>query len=154
MNLSNHCVLCDHQIIDFKTGTKCGLTNRSPKFNTRCSRIKLGDKCVDEIRKVNLLYSRKKREGQRVFIYLILALSIGVLVSYFAMSNIKILFDNNSVALTIPIMIIGSTLTIVFKQIDTLTTYVQELNTQRERKEELDVILSLYNRQHILEGIQ
>ena len=49
MNVKRHCDLCEHQVLNLKKGTTCGLTNKKPNFNKTCLKIKFDKKIKTEL---------------------------------------------------------------------------------------------------------
>ena len=52
MNVKRHCDLCEHQVLNLKEGTICGLTNKKPNFNTTCLKINFNKNKIGVISKV------------------------------------------------------------------------------------------------------
>lgn len=64
MNVKRHCDLCEHQVLNLKRGTICGLTNKKPNFNTTCLKIKFDKKIKIELENllVDLEIERTKKK--------------------------------------------------------------------------------------------
>ncbi len=55
---SKHCEICENQITDKKTGTKCGITNEKPKFGNKCDKIFFDKKYEEKILDTNIEYEK------------------------------------------------------------------------------------------------
>lgn len=150
--IAKHCKLCDHQEIDFKTGTYCGLTNRKPEFYGKCVNAKLNSKLELEISEINIEYEGVLKTKWRSYIYSITFLIIGTLLIIAGCYIGLFLFKNwnyghypdkelvyASIGLTL-----GSILFVFPIATKYLSNYINSFKLAKIKKENLDKTLSLY----------
>ena len=149
MNLSTHCQLCDHQLVDFQTGTKCGLTNKTPHFNVTCPKIRLREKFENKLRETNIYYHVQKRQKPKELIKFIGMVFIGLAIMaggyYFGEYAMGRLVNSGSHAFKIPLIIMGIGFLIIPKASYPFITFNQELKALKQKKEDLDAVLELYH---------
>lgn len=152
MEVTKHCKLCDHQKIDFKTGTYCGLTNRKPEFYRKCLNAKFNSKLEYEINTINIEYETVLRTKWRAYIYFITFILIGT-ISIIAGCYIGlVLFENwnyghkfdRYLRSASVILILGSILFIFPIATNYLSHYLNNFKLAKAKKENLDKVLSLY----------
>lgn len=143
MNKSDHCMFCDHKIVDFKTGTLCMLTNKKPDFEIKCNYISLDTNYKQQIEELNIKYEAVKKTkidsyGHFVF-YLIISIGV-VLVGYFIG---KYALDSGVIS-TVPLIIMSIGIGIIGLAVGPLNYYNNELKLSKNNKERLDKISGLY----------
>ncbi|WP_460219506.1 hypothetical protein [Psychroserpens sp. MEBiC05023] len=143
MELTQHCKICDHKIVDFKTGTLCGLTNKKPEFQHKCGVIKLDTEFKNEIEDVNIKYESvlktKTDTVGHVIMYSILAVVIilgGFLLGKFILEK--------GVISTIPIIIMTIGLAALGFAFAPLNLYRTNLNIAKKRKHVVDDLCKMY----------
>ncbi|WP_179018357.1 hypothetical protein [Winogradskyella forsetii] len=80
MNITKHCQLCDHQRIDFKTGTICKLTDRKPDFVNKCIAAKFDSKLKTKIEETNVQYQDLLKTKWLIYANFILFFTIAITV--------------------------------------------------------------------------
>jgi len=150
MNLTQHCKLCDHKIIDFKTGTLCGLTHKKPDFQHKCGVIKLDDEFKKEIEKVNIEYEAvlktKTDTMGHLVIYSIIALTL--FIGGFLLG--KYIFDNGVIS-TVPLVIMGLGLGPLAMAFGPLNKYNTNLKIAKKKKIDLDTLCKMYGYEYDIE---
>ncbi|WP_204346524.1 hypothetical protein [Psychroserpens algicola] len=143
MNLTQHCKICDHKIIDFKTGTLCGLTDKKPDFQHKCGLIKLDAEFEKEIEHVNIEYETvlktKTDTVGHVIMYSILALAL--VLGGFLLG--KFILDKGVIS-TVPIVIMTVGLAALGFAFAPLNLYNTNLNIAKKRKDALDSVSKMY----------
>lgn len=142
-DLTQHCKLCDNKIIDFKTGTLCGLTNKKPDFQHKCGVIKLDAEFENNIENVNIEYeavlkTKTDTYGHFIF-YLIIAIAIvlgGFLLGKFVLDR--------GVISTVPIIIMALGLGPLAMAFGPLNHYNTELKIAKKKKTDLDTLCKMY----------
>ena len=54
LELSRHCKICQNLDFDISYGTRCGLTNERPNFESRCEKIDFGGKAENYIIEISV----------------------------------------------------------------------------------------------------
>ncbi len=143
MNLARHCNLCDHQKVNLKDGTTCGLTNRKPEFNKTCSKIALNEKFQNQLKTVNIEYQKVKRTKTVTYIYFGVFLIIGLAVIIGGYLLGKYAFDSGVVS-TVPLIIMGVGLVPLGMAFGTLNKFHQEVSNTKRKKDTIDEVLNMY----------
>jgi hypothetical protein len=143
MDLTQHCKICDHKIIDFKTGTLCGLTNKKPDFQHKCGVIKLDAEFEKGIEHANIEYEAviktKPDTIGHLTMYSILALTLivgGYLLGAFILEK--------GVISTIPLIIMTIGLAALGFAFAPLNLYNTNLKIAKRRKDALDNVSKMY----------
>ena len=68
MKRAGHCRLCNHQEVELKKGTICGLTNEKPDFQNTCPSINFSDHLEAKIKEVNTIYENIRRRTTLTYI--------------------------------------------------------------------------------------
>nr|WP_321236864.1 hypothetical protein [uncultured Psychroserpens sp.] len=143
MDLTQHCKICDHKIIDFKTGTLCGLTNKKPDFQHKCGVIKLEVEFEKNIENVNIEYEAvlktKTDTIGHIIMYSMLAFVLilgGFLLGKFILEK--------GVISTIPIVIMTIGLAALGFAFAPLNAYNTNLKIAKKRKDALDTVSKMY----------
>ncbi len=143
MNLAKHCVLCDNQIVTFKDGTICSLTNKKPEFNKTCFKIEFNEKFEEKIKTTNLSVEnikRKKFDYYGSFV-LFLCIGMGLIIGGYFIG--KYVFDKGFIS-TVPLIIMGAGILPLSYAFGFFNTYNNERAIAEQNKVELDTILNLY----------
>ncbi|WP_412560242.1 hypothetical protein [Winogradskyella sp. MIT101101] len=144
MDIRKHCQLCDHQLVDFKTGTICGITNRKPEFVNKCVNAKFDEKLESKIKMANVEYQSVLRTKCLVYanfiIFLVVALAV-ILGGYF-LAQYLLKFAAIGAA-PIIISLIGL-LFVLPLAIGPLNTYLNDLKLAKVNKEAVDRVVDLY----------
>lgn len=147
---AEHCRLCNHQEVDLKIGTTCGLTNKKPNFQKSCSTIDFSEKLEDRIKEVNSKYENIKRKSTLTYIYsfLILIISLSIMIGgwYFG----KYVY-NAGVISTVPLIIIGVGFLLFPTAFGPLNFHRRDLKMAEIEKEKIDKILNLYKIDYTIE---
>ncbi|SDI01074.1 hypothetical protein [Winogradskyella thalassocola] len=142
---TKHCQFCDHQKVDFKTGTICALTDRKPDFATKCANAKLDKKLESKIESINIAYEAVLKTKLLVYInfvvFLVIAVSV-ILAGYFLAQYLL----NFRVIAAAPFIISSVGLLIILPlAVGPLNTYRNDLKLAKAKKDELDAVLNIYN---------
>ncbi len=62
MHLIHHCELCDHQKVNLKEGSICGITQRKPNFHRTCLQISLSEKFEEKLKRANIEYQKVQKD--------------------------------------------------------------------------------------------
>lgn len=145
MNVTKHCQLCDHQKIDFKTGTLCTLTDRKPEFINKCVKATFNTKLESKIKDTNIEYISVLNTKWLVYInfvvFLLIALAV-ILAGYFLA---EYLLKFRVVAAAPFIISLVGLLFILPLAVGPLNTYKNDLKLAEAKKEDLDAVLKIYN---------
>ena len=147
---AEHCRLCNHQEVDLKIGTTCGLRNEKPNFHKSCPTIYFSEKLEDKIKEVNSKYENIKRKSTLTYVYsfLILVISLSIMIGgwYFG----KYVY-NAGVISTVPLIIIGVGFLLFPAAFGPLNFHRRDLKMAEIEKEKIDKILSLYKIDYTIE---
>ncbi|MCW3786297.1 hypothetical protein [Plebeiibacterium sediminum] len=141
---SKHCGICENQISDKRTGTKCGITNEKPQFKNKCDKISFDKKYEKIILDTNIeleTISRKKAKTYSTT-FVLLAISIVIMLLGFLLG---IFAFEGGVISTLPLIIIGVGFLVIPKALHPFVMFKQTLSVAKNKKDELDNLLSLYN---------
>ena len=145
MNITKHCQLCDHQIIDFKTGTLCGLTQRKPDFINKCVKAKLDSKLQAKIESTNVAYEGVLKTKSLVYINFVVFLIIGLAVILAGYFLAQYLLQFRVIA-TAPFVISAVGLMVVLPlATGPLNQFRNDLKLAKSKKEDVDNVLKIYN---------
>lgn len=144
MKQSEHCRLCNHQEIDLKVGTICGLTKKKPDFNNSCPTINFSEKLEDKIKEVNVTYENIRRKSTLTYIYtiVILTISISVMIGGWYLGRYVY---NAGVISTVPLTIIGIGFLLFPVSFGPLNFHRRDLKLAKAEKNKIDDILSCYD---------
>ena len=149
MELTRHCDLCEHKKSDFKLGLVCDLTSRKPAFNKTCSQILLRDLFEEKLKQINLEYDQLNRKRLLTYSYTVVYIFIGLVVmfvAYYFGTYIYNVSNRTSIRLyTYPLIIFAVSLAPMAMAISTLINYLQHIKVAKNKKEDLDKVLVLYN---------
>lgn len=143
MNLARHCELCDHQKVNLKDGTTCGLTDRKPEFNKTCAKIKLNEKFENKLKIVNIKYEKVKRTKILTYTYFVVFIIIGITVIVGGYLLGKYALDSGVIS-TVPIIIMAVGLTPLGMAFGTLNKFQQGIESAKSKKDRIDEVLNLY----------
>ena len=87
MKKIDHCQLCEHQKIDFMTGSYCAITNSKPEFVNTCINANFDSKLALVIEDVNIEYEIIRKQ-KKVSIYKV----IFIVYSWLSLSFLWMLF--------------------------------------------------------------
>lgn len=143
MDLTLHCKLCDHKIIDFKTGTLCGLTNKKPEFQNKCGVIKIEDNFKKQIEDVNIEYEVVLKTRVDTYGHLIMyaILAIALILGGFLIG--KYILEKGVIS-TIPIIIMALGLVVLGVAFAPLNLYKTNLKIANKKKDTLDTLSKMY----------
>ncbi|MBC3847060.1 hypothetical protein H8K90_11760 [Winogradskyella echinorum] len=153
MDLTKHCQLCDHQKVDFKTGTYCGLTNRKPEFHIKCVNAKFDSKLENEISNINIDYEGILKIKWRSYINFIAFSILGTLLILAGCYIGLFLFKNwnyghkydRYLGSASVVLIFGSILFVFPIATKYLSHYINNFKLTKAKKQNLDKVLGLYN---------
>ncbi|WP_412560829.1 hypothetical protein [Winogradskyella sp. MIT101101] len=143
MNLARHCELCDHQKVNLKHGTTCGLTDRKPEFNKTCAKITLNEKFENKLKTVNIEYEKIKRTKILTYTYFAVFIAIGIAVIVGGYLLGKYALDSGVIS-TVPIIIMAVGLAPLGMAFGTLNKYRQGIESAKSKKDKIDEVLNLY----------
>ena len=143
MNNTQHCKLCNHKIIDFKTGTLCGLTNKKPDFQHKCGVIKLEDTFKNQIENVNIEYEAVLKTKTDTIGHLILyaIIAIALVLGGFLLG--KFILEKGVIS-TIPLLIMAVGLAALAFAFAPLNKYNTNLKIAKNKKVTLDTLCKMY----------
>ncbi len=144
MDIRKHCQLCNHQIVDFKTGTICGITERKPDFVNKCVNAKFDEKLESKIEAVNIDYESILKTKWLVYtnfiVFLLVAIAV-ILAGYFLA---QYLLKFRVVAAAPFIISLTGLLFVLPLAIGPLNTFRNDLKIAKAKKEHVDKVLDLY----------
>lgn len=145
MNITKHCQLCDHQIVDFKTGTLCGLTNKKPDFINTCAKAKLESKLRPKIESTNVEYEGILKTKTLVYINFVVFLVIGLAVILAGYFLAQYLLQFRVIAAAPIIISAVGLLGVLPIAIGPLNQYKNDLKLAKAKKDDVDKVLKIYN---------
>jgi hypothetical protein len=162
MDITKHCQLCDHLILDFKTGTICGISKKRPNFNNTCVNAKLDSKLKSKIEDINLEYQYILKRKQKVYINFVVYTILSIIVIFISCYFGNYIFEQSKYewirfrygrsALEIPVyFFFTGVLFVLPRATRPLIKFLNELRLAKARKQDLDHILKLYNINYSIE---
>lgn len=154
MQLTHHCVLCDHQKVNLKEGSICGLTERKPNFHRTCLQISLTQKFEEKLKSVNIEYQRVLNNKWWTYVYSIVFILISFLVFFILYKfndRLDILLENSNSAraqgLLIVVYIVLATIGIILfgMAAGAFNKYRNDVAKVTIQKLRIDEVLSVYN---------
>lgn len=148
----DHCQLCDHQKMDFKTGTFCGITNRKPEFANTCVSANFDSKLGDKIEEVNIEYELVRRQKWKVYLKAIALFLLGIffmicgylMAEFIAELKTGEYWRFRYISYTVIILFLGSML-YVFPAATTLFyRFRNEMRIAKTNKDKVDHVLDRY----------
>lgn len=143
MNLAKHCELCDHQKVNLKDGTTCGLTNLKPDFKTTCADIKLRSKFENKLKLVNITFEKYRRKKPLVFGYFLVFLVLGIAVMTFGYYLATYILEVGYIS-TIPIIFFVVGFILLGIGFGAFNGQRNDMNLATKDKKELDTLLEKY----------
>jgi hypothetical protein len=151
INNTQHCQLCNHQLFEIQTGTKCGLTNMRPDFNTSCGKASFSRKLEKMLIKRHLEY--KELYSSRIAIHLKSGLYIGIGLAIIIGSYwFAVKLDDAGWISTIPFITAGGGFLQMLISIRPSVAHQQKLTVAEERIQELNSILAAYHLSYTFEN--
>jgi F0F1-type ATP synthase assembly protein I len=144
MDLTTHCSLCDNQIVDFKTGTTCGLTNEKPDFRIKCSKIQLTEKFENKLKAVNVDFEKIKRTKSATYFYSVVLGFAGLVVIIGGYVLGEYIFEKGFIS-TVPLIIMVLGLTPLGMAVGILNKYRRGLKIAQLEKSRIDEVLKVYS---------
>ncbi|WP_282043048.1 hypothetical protein [Winogradskyella flava] len=144
MDIRKHCQLCNHQIVDFKTGTICGITQRKPEFVNKCINAKFDDKLESKIETTNVEYERVLKTKWIVYTNFIVFLIIGVAVILAGYFLAEYLLKFRVIAAAPFIISLVGLLFVLPLATGPLNNYKNDLRLAKAKKDDVDRVLDLY----------
>jgi hypothetical protein len=144
MEITKHCQLCNHQKVDFKTGTICGITDRKPEFVNKCVNAKLDSKLENKIETTNVEYQRVLQSKWLVYTNFIVFLIIGIAVILTGYFLAQYLLKFRVIGAAPFIISLVGLLFVIPLATGPLNTYKNDLKLAKERKDDVDEVLKLY----------
>tara|TARA_R110002049_G_scaffold191116_1_gene360048 strand:+ start:772 stop:1290 length:519 start_codon:yes stop_codon:yes gene_type:complete len=145
MNITKHCQLCDHQIIDFKTGTFCGLTQRKPDFINKCVKAKLDSKLEAKIESTNVAYEGVLKTKSLVYINFVVFLIIGLAVILAGYFLAQYLLQFRIIAAAPFVISAVGLMAVLPLATGPLNQFRNDLKLAKSKKEDVDNVLKIYN---------
>lgn len=143
MDLARHCELCDHQKIDLRQGTTCGLTDKKPSFNTTCIQIALNEKFESKLKEININYQKLKDEKPITYLYFVIFLLIGLGVIIGGYLLMDYAYDKGVVSTT-PFIVMSVGLVPLGLAFGALNSHRNEFSIAESKKKKIDEVLQLY----------
>lgn len=143
MHKAEHCRLCDHQQINLKNGTTCGLTRRKPEFSNSCPDIDFSQKLEPAIKEVNAHYENIKRKALLTYIHSFIFLFISISVFYGGWYLGKYVLETGALS-AIPMIIFGIGFMVLPLAFGPLNYHRRDLKLALKKKQKLDGILAAY----------
>ncbi|OHX68216.1 hypothetical protein [Flammeovirga pacifica] len=156
---TKHCLLCDHKTFNFTEGTKCGLTNQYPNFGHKCNSIKWGQNLQHEIKDINTEVFKTREKRNKVFIKLTFSILGGtaLLIFSFKMAGLLYGVDHSifnihgaSDLFRLPLIIFYLSTVVYGYGFPSFIRYLQEYNVNKKKKENLDQLLAIYNKEYTI----
>ena len=144
MNITKHCQLCDHQEIDFKTGTICGITNRKPGFVNKCVNAKIDEKLYSRIKSTNIEYESVLKTKWLVYTNFVAFLIIGIAVILAGYFLAQYLLKFRVIAAVPFIISLVGLMFVLPLATGPLNTYRNDLQLAKAKKNDVDRVLELY----------
>ncbi len=141
---SKHCEICENQIIDKRTGTKCGITEEKPQFKNKCDKISLDKKYETKILDTNIEFETIKRNKTKTYGKAFGLLSIGITIILVGLFLGFFAFEGGVIS-TVPLIIIGVGFLTIPKALQPFVTFKHSIAVAKDKKTELDNLLSMYN---------
>lgn len=149
MQKAAHCQLCENQIVDYLEGTKCGLTNEIPLFNTTCQDINFGKKAEEKIITTNAKFKELKNANFSIYAYFALFSIIGCFVIFGAYYWSNTIWDRGYISAA-PLIIAGVGVLVTSSAIATFVKHRNKFTIAKQKKEKLDTTLALYDLEYNL----
>jgi len=149
-DLTQHCSICNHQLIDYQIGTVCGITKQKPNFNNRCLDIDFSVKVEEKIKDVNMEYEAIKRSSKVIYAYSIVYGIIALIIicgSYYLGSYVF----NKGRVFAIPFVLGAAGIAVLQVSISTYRNHKNELSIRKKRKDKLDNIIDRYDMEYQIE---
>lgn len=150
MDLTLHCKLCDHKILDFKTGTLCGLTNKKPDFQNKCGVITIQDNFEEQIKVVNIEHDSVLKTRTDTYGHLIMygILAIVIVLAGFLLGKYIL---EKGVFSTVPIIIMTVGLAVLGIAFAPLNLYNTKIKIARKKKNTLDNLCKMYGYKYTID---
>ena len=143
MTLTDHCALCENQVIDFHEGTYCKLTSARPKFLEKCRDISLEQKLekllIDSSIELAKTKSTKAVAVTHMVIYI--TISIAIMVSSYLLSTY--IFERGFIS-TVPLIIFGVGFLLLPVSFGPFNSYRQRVGVAQRAKDKIDNVLATY----------
>lgn len=147
---SKHCEICENQIVDKRTGIKCGITEEKPQFEKKCEKITFDKKYEKKILEVNIDFEKNNRRKAKIYGKIFGLLSGGISIMLLGLF-LGLFALEGGVISTLPLIIIGVGFLVIPKGLQLLVAFKQEMSVAKGKKIELDNLLSMYNIKYDLE---
>ncbi|MBV7270540.1 hypothetical protein [Winogradskyella luteola] len=144
MDIRKHCQLCNHQIVDFKTGTICGITERKPDFVNKCVNAKFDEKLESKIEAVNVEYENIIKTKWLIYANFVVFLFIAVAVILAGYFLAQYLLKFRVIAAAPFIISLIGLLFVMPLATGPLNTFRNDLKLAKAKKENVDKVLELY----------
>lgn len=149
MKQTEHCVLCDNKITDFKIGAVCGLTNKKPDFQDKCGVIKLDEHFKEKIIEANIKYEAVIKAKTNNFGFFFFYLIITILI--FVMTYVVVKYAINSrLVASMPIIILSISIITLGKAFSYINDYYNQKRITKKTKDKIDTIAALYGYQYTI----
>ncbi|WP_299112869.1 hypothetical protein [uncultured Winogradskyella sp.] len=145
MDITSHCKICNHQKIDFKVGTLCSITDKKPDFHNRCIKADFSEKLETKIEQINVEYEKVRKTRLLVYANFIIFLSVAFAVILAGFYLAKYLLKFNAISSVPFIISLVGVLFVLPIAIGPLNSYLNDLKLAKQRKNELDQVLEIYN---------
>ncbi len=141
---SKHCEICENQIIDKRTGTKCGITKEKPLFENKCKKISFDKKYEQKILETNIEFEKISRIKAKTYGKTFALLSVGISIMLVGLFLGIFAFEGGVIS-TAPLIIIGVGFLTIPKALQPFVAFKQSFTVAKDKKTELDNLLSMYN---------
>lgn len=142
-DLSKHCKVCENRLYDFKTGTRCKITDKRPKFNNHCRDIDLGKSLIKQIQEVEanlkMVLDSKGQMLLNAIVFGAVSIAIILLGLFFGLY----LFDAGWIS-PIPLIIMVAGFAVLPFAAGPVNKYNRSLKRAKEEKQGLEKLATLY----------
>ncbi len=152
MHPTYHCELCNHQKVNLKEGSICGLTERKPNFNRTCPKIFLTKKFEEKLKIAAIEYQRVEKDRWWTYAYSIvfLIMSFAVFYSvYWFIGYMDELFDSRDYGqgyiTVVPIVIFSIGFVLLAMAVGAFNKHRKDVTKVSLKKQRIDEVIALYN---------
>lgn len=156
--LTHHCELCDHQKVNLKEGSICGLTERKPSFHRTCLKISLTQKFEEKLKLVNIEYQRIQKDKWWTYAYSIVFLSMSCAVFYgvyWFIGYMDELFESRKYGqgyiTVVPIVIFAIGFVLLAMAGGAFNKHRRDVAKTTLKKQRIDTVLAQYNISYTIE---
>ncbi|NRB58836.1 MAG: hypothetical protein HRU50_02720 [Winogradskyella sp.] len=144
MKNTKHCQLCNHQEVDFRIGTLCGLTMKKPIFVNKCINAEFNSKLEEKIESTNVEYQSVLNQKWLVYTNFVIFIIAGIAVILTGYFLAQYLLKFRVVAAAPFVISLVGLLFVIPLATGPLNTYLNDLKLAKSKKEDVYKVLELY----------